>query len=589
VQVRFLPSGQEVAVAAGTSILEAARLAGVEIFPGLCGGQGTCGKCQVRVVGPVSEPDPGELALLEHMADERRLACLTRVLGPEPVEVHLASRRVGNILLEGQGRPVALEPASRWQTIAVPPASLTEARADGTRLEEALGQQLAIPLPILQSLPGRIRQGPISVLTGYGHLWEIAADLGQKTYGVAVDLGTTTVAGYLWDLTNGVCLATSGVLNPQSMYAADVIGRIYYAQQEQDGLAQLTKAAQKAVNQLIGHLAEQAGIDRTEIVDVVMVGNTCMHHLFFGIDPYYLAQAPYVAAWQRSLTAPASEVDLQVYPQAQVTFLPNIAGFVGADTVGAMLAAELDIRPGTKLLVDLGTNGEIVLAAGDRFFACSTAAGPAFEGGQISCGMRADAGAIDHLRWEDGGLRYSVIGQGPPTGLCGSGLVDAIAMLLEIGALDASGRLLGPDEVPAAVRPHILSSPEGNQFTIVGDVRLTQKDVRQVQLAKGAISAGIAVLLGMAGIEAPDEVLLAGALGNNFHQDSARAIGLVPDIPALRGIGNAAGVGAQVALCSLTERRRAELLAARAKHVELATRADFNQAFMEAMFFPGNK
>jgi uncharacterized 2Fe-2S/4Fe-4S cluster protein (DUF4445 family) len=370
------------------------------------------------------------------------------------------------------------------------------------------------------------------------------------------------------------------------------------------GLSKLHSSIIITLNGIIGELFEEALVDRYQIYEITVVGNTCMHHLFLSVDPVHLGLAPYLAAIRRLYTCRASDLGIKISPQGRVVMLPLIAGFVGADTVGVILATGMHNSQNIKLAVDIGTNGEIVLGSKDRLIACSAAAGTAFEGAQISHGMRGAAGAIDKVVIDDD-VHCHAIGEGPARGICGSGLVDAIAQMLDAGVLNATGRLLMGSElqenIPSRIRERIVEEDQGKRAFILlyGDrtkdgkpIVLTQKDIRELQLAKGAISAGITMLMKTLQIQEDDiaEILLAGAFGNYIDQHSAVRIGLIPALPAerIRSVGNAAGLGSQLALLSGEAKREASQIAKTTEHLALTNNPEFQYTFAEAMTFPEN-
>jgi uncharacterized 2Fe-2S/4Fe-4S cluster protein (DUF4445 family) len=429
-------------------------------------------------------------------------------------------------------------------------------------------------------------------------------DTTRHLYGVAFDIGTTTVVAYLMDLTSGREIASASDLNPQGAYGEDLISRLSFTQEHPQGLEVLRQEIVALLNRLVEEAAARAGVRKEHIYEATVVGNVVMQHLFLGIDPQGLAAAPYAPVVRAGLSLRAEEVGLELVPQARVHLLPSIAGFVGADMVGVLLTVLPQQSPEIQLIIDLGTNGEIALGSRERLLVCSTAAGPAFEGARIQHGMRSASGAIDRVRiGED--VTCRVIDGGPALGICGSGLIDAVAGLLEQGLIDSSGRLLRDSELPPTVSPKLRhrlkgSAEDGNgpRFVLVpqqlsgtgADIFLTQQDIRELQLAKGAIYAGIQVLKRELGIEDQDicRVLLAGAFGTYVNTANAQRIGLIPPVPRERvqAIGNAAGFGAQIALLSSPERRIAELAARRAEHVRLSGRPDFQDDFLRALHFP---
>jgi len=435
---------------------------------------------------------------------------------------------------------------------------------------------------------------------GAGGMWQFMPYTGRK-YGLAFDLGTTTVVGWLVDLDTGDTLAARAVTNPQNVYGADVISRIGHAGTH-EGLRQLQQKILAACNEIIRCLLDEGRVAGDEIYEIVAVGNTTMSHLFLGIDPTFLATAPYVPAFAGRMELEARELGLDVMPAGRVVVLPNIAGYVGSDTVGVMLATDIGRRPGFCLAVDIGTNGEVVLAGRGRLLTCSTAAGPAFEGARIRHGMRAAAGAIEGVRIDGGEVGLEVIDDATPLGICGSGLLDAAAAMVQVGLISPTGRLLPPESLPEGVPPglkeRLRRGKDGTEFVLAQDgsvatgedIVITQKDIRELQLAKAAIYAGIQVLLKELEVtpEEIDEILLAGAFGNYIKIDSALALGLLPAVAPgrIKAVGNAAGDGARMALISGTARAEASDLARRAGHVELSTWPDFQDEFVNAMYFP---
>ena len=391
---------------------------------------------------------------------------------------------------------------------------------------------------------------------------------GTDAYALAFDLGTTTVVAFLMDGSSGKVLARASCVNPQSKYGADVISRIQYAM---DGQAQvLAQCIRDALAELTVLASRDAGIDPNQITAVSLVGNTAMHHLLLGIDPKPLTVPPYMPSVSRAMEVAADF--LPVANGTQIRILPNIAGFVGADTVGCLVATEFDKLEEITLMIDIGTNGEMVLGNKDGYLACSTAAGPAFEGAKISCGMRGAAGAVDHVRLESGEVTHSVIGSGEAIGLCGSGLLDLVAVLLRTEDIDETGRM------------------EEDDYTIPGtSVTLTQKDVREVQLAKAAIRAGIELMCRKRGIEAEDiqKVYLAGAFGSFMDPASACAIGMIPPClqDRIESIGNAAGTGAQACALSRDAYGYSSRLAENAEFLELASMAEFNDCYVDCLLF----
>jgi len=398
------------------------------------------------------------------------------------------------------------------------------------------------------------------------------ADAGAQkadSYAVAFDIGTTSIVGYLLSGDGQREIAAQGRLNPQVKFGADVISRLGYATEH--GPQALSDCVREALNGLITQLCSRAEISRDAVRRISIVGNTCMHHLFLGVSPESLGRAPYSPAVSGAMILKAGEYGLEIHPEGVIYMLPVIAGFVGSDTVACMLADDWQKREKLGLIIDIGTNGELVMGNAQSMIACSTAAGPAFEGAKIQCGMRGTEGAVDRVWLRDGKIEYHVIGETRPRGICGSGIVDLMAVLLEAGIVDETGRM------------------EQSEYTLAEDVVFTQKDVREVQLAKAAISAGITLMARKLGISLEDilEVRIAGAFGNYMNAENACKIGMIPMelLPGIKGVGNAAGEGAKRALAK-TYWDTACALAQQTQFLELASIADFQDAFVDALEFP---
>ncbi|MFA5252052.1 MAG: ASKHA domain-containing protein [Phycisphaerae bacterium] len=411
-----------------------------------------------------------------------------------------------------------------------------------------------------------------------------------EIFGVAVDIGTTTVVAKLVDMTDGQTSATWAVLNPQTRFGDDVISRINYAQTDAE-LAELHKTIIDCINELTAKLCRQTSIDTKQIYEMCVVGNTTMNHIFLKLPVVQLGQAPYNAFSLDAKDLSPEKIALQMNPAGNIHTAGNIAGFVGSDTVAVALAVDIDSADEMTLAVDIGTNGEIVLGDKDKLYAASCAAGPAFEGARISCGSRAMEGAIQAVVINGGDIDLDVIGNCPPRSICGSGLIDAVAVLLDLGIIDTTGRFANPTKLPPAISSRIIQQDGQPAFRLADEVILTQKDIREVQLAKAAIRAGVKLLQKKIGIEDDDikQVLLAGAFGNYIRQESALRIGLLPDLPLERihFIGNAAASGAQMILLSQNCRTQAEKLARKIEYIEIAHEKGFESAFTDSMLFPG--
>lgn len=582
-KVFFTKEKKEVSVKEGTTVLEAERIAGLSP-DAPCGGAGKCGKCTVKINGSVEK------------------ACQIKITADLEVEtIEQASEH--RILVKGTERAVAFQPELEILDIEIQPCKVGENSSDWKRLCEAVNKKLQEKgskadrvfrpkLEILSviSLLMKEKGGTARVIVSGDEILELKEQDDKPVLMAAFDIGTTTVAGYLLDGRTGEQLATASALNVQTEYGADVIMRANYSLEH--GAEELSACIRVLLKKLIRTLCKEAGKEPEDIYQVSVVGNTCMHHLFLGIVPDSLVHAPYNPAISHGLTFPAEKFRLGIHPGGQLIALPVIAGFVGADTVACLLAVNLEEEKKMTLMIDIGTNGEIVLGNSKRRIACSTAAGPAFEGAKIACGMRGAEGAIEHAHLEEGRLVCKVIGGGKPTGICGSGLIDIIAGLLEAGVIDETGRLMeGPRVVQIddnTKTAYLLAGPSesGNGKPVY----LSQKDIREVQLAKGAIAAGIALLAEQMGItlEQIEQVYIAGAFGNCMDPAGACRIGMLPGILKDRiiPVGNAAGEGAKLALLNNEELERAERLARHTEFLELAALPEFQDEFVDQLEFP---
>ena len=594
--VDFEPLGRRARVVPGTTLLEAARQAGVGLNA-VCGGAGTCGTCRVRVVaGQVTPPTGAER---ESMAEGFRLACQTRVLDDVRVDVPPTSITAPQrAQVEGRERPVELDPAVRSFDVAPDPPSLTDLRADATRLREALQEQHGVMVDRCDH--GALCQLP-ALLRGNG--WHArlvirdgeviaVAPVGVSPLGLAVDIGTTKVAAYLVDLESGETLAAAGVMNPQIAYGEDVMARIGHAMDGDAQARELQRAIVDGLNDLSCALCGEVGRDSAEIVEAVLVGNTCMHHLVLGLPVEQLGLAPYVAALSYSYELKAQELGLRLAPGAYVHLLPNIAGFVGADHVAMLLATGIHEAGEVTVGLDIGTNTEISLAAEGRLLSCSCASGPAFEGAHIRDGMRAAPGAVEWVRMVEGQVEYQTIDGVAPVGICGSGVLDAVAVLRNAGVLRANGAMRSdghPRVRGTGAKTEFVLVPAGERGAL-RDLVITRKDVNEIQLAKAAIRAGIAVLLKEVGLEEEQigRVVVAGAFGTYLDVDSAVAVGMFPVLPRERfvQVGNAAGIGAKLALMSRRCRRMTDDIARRVEYIELTTHPDFVGEYTAALMLP---
>ena len=608
--VVFQPGDVSLEVAEGSTLKEAMNDVGLE-FDFLCGGRGTCGKCRVKISKGLTTPVIREQEMLQvkEVDEGIRLACLTTVHNDLIVELPNQKKLAHNILIASEERAFQIAPQLHKVFIEVDKPSRETQSSDWRRLKEGLVKQgykdheLESTVSILRQMPDVLR-GANNLITAVMYESTVAGieaqDSTKTMLGMAFDIGTTTIVGYLLDLYSGKELSVVSTLNPQTTFGADVISRLTFANHEENGLIKLQSAVVEAINKLIVEAAQKASILRNQIYGISIAGNTCMHHIFLGINPQSIAVSPYVPALSEPLVLDASELNISINQAGKVFMLPNIAGFVGADTVAVLLATELDRSEDIKLVIDIGTNGEIALGSKEKMVACSAAAGPAFEGAQISSGMRGAVGAIDHVYYRDK-LEYSVIGGEKPLGVCGSALLDTVAGVVELGILNKRGKFLEFEQLtnPVAQRfKENLIQYEGQGAFLLAEadstghgrpIMITQSDIRELQMAKGAMAAGVRVLMETYGIQAQDinEVLLAGAFGNYLTPHSACVIGLIPlELESkIKMIGNAAGTGSKLALLSSGEFRRARDIANVVKFVELGSYPRFNSIFGECTYF----
>lgn len=616
-KVVFQPSGRRGMATKVKTFLQVSRELGVDI-ESPCGGAGTCGKCKVKIeagclnLSPLTEQEKA-LLTAEEQADNLRLACCAKIQGDVTAFVPEQSSGGEQVILEtAQARHFNLNPAIRKYYIEMEKPSLEDHRDDFERLADALTdgfsqlQDLQIDYSVLLTLPGVLRQSGWRVTAT---LWQdkeiVAVEAGrvEKSYGMAVDIGTTTLAAYLCDLATGNVIQRDSLLNSQVRFGDDVISRISYCMMNEDGLACLHNLIINDLNTLVGRMTQAAGLNYETIYEMVLVFNTAMHHLTLNIDPQYMGRVPFVSAVRSPLNIKARDLGIKIARSGNVHCLPVEAGFVGADNVSVLIAEEPYKQNSMMLVIDIGTNGEIDLGNAAGMMSTSCATGPALEGAQIKYGMRAAPGAIERVKIN----RYTyepacqVIGradglgaqpQALVKGICGSGIIDAAAELFKAGIIQSDGRF--NKELNS---PRIRRGADGKMEyvlawsaeTAIGqDVTITQKDIRAVQLAKAALYAGAKILMQKRGVDKIDSVVLAGAFGSYIDKESALVIGMFPDcaLENVTAVGNAAGEGAKLALLDLGKRAAAGEIAASIQFVETAAEEDFQKHFIEAMDFP---
>ncbi len=605
VRLRFLPDGAEVRVPSGTPVFDAASWNGIAI-DSTCGGHGTCKKCKVRIVSgqvPVGSVDPRAFTP-EELRDGWRLACRAGARGDLVVEVPPLQTRP-KAALAGVGRHVILRPSVQKRHLVLDEPTLEDQRSDLQRVLDAVDDlEPRASLELLRSLGGTLRSANFDVTAVVCDEELIDVEPGDTTarrYAIAFDLGTTTVVATLLDLDSGQPLAVRSMLNRQQPHGADVITRISATMMDSTALQSLRDRAHETLAELVAEVCQEAEVLPREVYEITVCGNVTMMQLALGIDPEPLSMAPFVVSTHSLPPVPASEFGIEVHPRAPAFVFPSLGAYVGGDIVAGVLATGLTRDRRLRLFIDVGTNSEIALGSAERVVACAAPAGPAFEAAQIRCGMRAAEGAIEGVKVDGDSLVLEVIGDAEPVGMCGSGLVDAVAELVQSGMLDHSGRFL-PDEDAAALHPGLASrlTKVGKERVFVlhwrdddpgNSVYLSQRDVRELQFAKASIATGWQILLRELGVEPGDitQVLLAGSFGAYLTPLSAVRIGLVPRLalPRIVSAGNVAGEGAKIAALSLRERAEAYSILREVEYVELSGRADFNDMFVDQLAFPG--
>lgn len=606
-QITFLPSNTITRAPEGTTIFNAANWTGLAI-DSTCGGRGTCGKCKVRVTegnAPIREADRKFLSPTE-LNDGWRLSCRAVLHSDCVVEI---PRLMGNpkAALLGYGHHVILNPNVAKIYLQLFEPNLEDQVSDLARVHAALdkeGYDVHSNISLWRALPNILRDNNFqvtAVVVGNELIALEPDDTRAKNYGIAVDIGTTSVVCAIVNLNTGAVEAVKSDLNRQAPFGADVISRVSHTMLEPDGLAQLQARIVETLNDLLAQLTAQSGIARENIYEAVIVGNATMLHLLLGIDPEPISVAPFIPAISQPITFRAADVGLELHPEARVSTLPHLGAYVGADIVAGILATGLTRNKDGKLrlLIDVGTNGEIVLGSVNRTLSTAAPAGPAFEGAQIKNGMRASDGAIEGVKiTEQGEVILQIIGGDvTPIGIAGSGLVDGVAEMYRAGVVDASGRMIRVEDargkLPDALVERLVTIDGVRAFRLSdaeSNIVLTQQDIRALQFAKGSIAAGVEVLMQQMGVTANDlrEVLLAGSFGSYINPASARTIGLVPWVPVEKivAVGNSAGEGAKIALLSFREREAANRIPEFIEYVELSGRAEFNDIFMDTLAFP---
>ena len=626
--VVFTPSGKRGRFPVGTQLLEAARTLGVDV-DSVCGGRALCGRCQVLVMEgdfpkhgvsshaanltPLSAAEEG-YAQRRPLPSGHRLSCSTQIQGDLVIDVPPTSQVHRQVVRKAaDARPITLNPVVHLHYVEVRQPDMHDPAGDLQRLLEALNREwkfgpLRADLAVLQKLQQALRQGEwrVTVAVHAGtQLIGVWPGFHDRVYGLAVDVGSTTIAAHLCNLESGEVAASSGAMNPQIRFGEDLMSRVSYSMMHPGGAQQMTEAVRGSLNALAADVAREAKVEPSDILELTVVGNPIMHHLLLGIDPVELGGAPFALATDSALALHASELGLTVHPGARVYTLPCIAGHVGADTAGMLLSERPDLSEKLTLLVDVGTNAEIVLGSRERLLACSSPTGPAFEGAQISSGQRAAPGAIERVRIDRATLepKFKVIGSdlwsNQPgfeqvvaatgvTGICGSGIIEVIAEMYLAGIISQDGVIDGElsqrsDRIVQTGRTYAYVVHRGTPA-----LQITQNDVRAIQLAKAALRAGVALLMDRFGCQRVDRIRLAGAFGSHIDVKYAMILGMIPDCDLfmVASAGNAAGTGARIALLDSDSRRTIEELVRRVEKIETAIEPKFQAHFVAAMGIP---
>jgi uncharacterized 2Fe-2S/4Fe-4S cluster protein (DUF4445 family) len=590
----------------GVSLLEAISKIKDMHVDASCGGKGTCGKCKVKVLkGDVLIPSLSEKKFLsvKELEDDYRLSCMVPVTGNIDVLVN-GINEISQILTDHKGFSGKLNPIVKSKYMNLPKPSLEDQRSDTSRVLESIPlNNPAMSLSLRQKLPSILRNAGYSITAVYSLDTLISVEPGATeclNFLIAIDIGTTTIAAYLIDMATGRILDTISGLNGQKIFGADVISRIQYSMQKADNLEILQDKIISQIADLCITLVDKNGISNSNIYSLILAGNTTMLHLFYGVDPSGIAVAPFIPGFLGSMNLPSSA--FEDFPLECIIYsLPSIAGYVGADIVAGILATKMHEREELSLLIDIGTNGEIVFGNKEKLYCCSTAAGPAFEGAHISCGLGGITGAIDSAVIENDSIKYTTIGNEKAVGICGSGIIDIVAVLLKIGLVEFTGRIPNEEELDGAAVAlfnKIKIDKNGPAFKITKasetgtgeDIIFTQADIREVQLAKAAISAGIYSLLNRAGRDQAeiDHVFIAGGFGSYISKRSAADIGLIPAslLDKTESVGNTAGLGAISCALSKEKFEVSKNIAVRTEYIELSSDSFFNMKYMEEMVFP---
>lgn len=608
IEVVFQPEGKHIKVTRDSQILDIAQRSGIELAS-LCGGRGLCGKCKVII--------KAEEKALSHITDEEkklltedelrsgyRLSCRTRVSDESVIIIPTESRRGHQRLqIEGIATQIKPEPMIVKKVISVPKPSLEDQRADINRvidvLEHRYNLRPRIKYDVIKKFPMALRQGRWKITVTIWNADEVIdvepGNIMNGNFGFAVDLGTTKIACYLLELNTGELIRSNSMMNPQILIGEDIITRISYAMKGPQDLSELQEIILTGLNSILNETCNRANVEKDRIYEITIVGNTAMHHLFLGLDPRFLAVSPYTPVIGSSIDVEASKLNIDINPNGKIHILPNIAGFVGSDCIAGILATDMYESDAVCFFIDIGTNTEIVIGDKAEILVCSCASGPAFEGAHIKHGMRAASGAIERVWIDPDGLepRCLTIGGNKPSGICGSGIVDALSEMLKLEIINKKGRIMTKFD-----NPRIRMNKGSPEFVLVWkedaelkeDIVITQSDIREIQKAKAAMYSGASILMKKKGLKIDDmeKVFIAGAFGTYINPASARTIGMFPDfsLEKIIQVGNAAGTGARMALLSSKARQISDRLASMVRYVELANDPGFRKEYMKALYLP---
>jgi uncharacterized 2Fe-2S/4Fe-4S cluster protein (DUF4445 family) len=604
-EVKFLPDGKRITIEKGNTVLAAAMKGNIDISA-ICGGKGLCGKCIVELIEGKANPptDHEKRRLGEKISKGFRLACQLKVYDNIVVNIPEQSRTGRQrLVIMGVEPPSRLNPNVKKIYLEITPPSLNDPRGDDVRILDMLSKlnikNITINYEVARKMPKILRENnwKVTLTILNNEIIDIeAGNTVDKCYGVAIDIGTTKLALFIVDLNDGTIIFSDGIMNPQIKYGEDVISRIQYASQNEDSLREIHRTIIDGINSLIEKGIKETDIIKDNIYEVVVVGNTAMHHLFLGLNVKWLGFSPYAPVIGKGYYTRAKRLGININPMGSVYALPNVAGFVGADAIADVLASRIHEKEKLTLLMDVGTNTEVILGNKYGLWCCSTASGPAFEGAHIKFGMRAASGAIEKVKIKENfDVEYITIDNEEPRGICGSGIIDVIAEMLRTGVIDTSGRIVLQDH------KRIREGENGKEFIIAfkeetankeEDIVITQDDIREIQKAKAAMYAGYMTLMRKAGFKKEElsEIIIAGAFGSYIDPFSARLIGMIPELPIskISFLGNTAGSGARLCLKSMDYRKESEEIVEKMKYVELAAEPIFEEEYINAMYMPNS-